>query len=119
MKTKKLLQATGLSILMMVIITFNSHAQIQLQGLALDNEGVACWDADGSGPEPEAFGHTHPFGWGSTLYYSASRDYVDANPDAALCHFKEDIVGFPQFVQALALNGFTAGSAAGIKKGSR
>lgn len=109
MKTKTLLQTTGLTIMMMLLNTFYSNAQIQLQGLAVNHEGVACWDANGSGPEPEAYGHEHPFGWGSSLYYSASRDYIDPDPDAAMCHFLDNIIGFPQFVQALSDNGFTAG----------
>ena len=111
MKTKMLLQTTGLTIMIMLLTTFLTNAQIQIQGFAADHEGVVAWDADGSGPEPEAYGHTHPFGWGSSRYYSASRDFdgIDSDPDAALCHFIDDITGFPLFVQALADNGFTAG----------
>jgi len=111
MKTTTFLKATGLAIFIMLLSAFLSNAQIQLQGLAIDHEGCACWDADGTGPEPAATGHIHPFGYGSSLYYGASRDYddIDPDPDAALCHFTDDIEGFPQFVQALADNGFTAG----------
>jgi len=109
MKTKMLLQTTGLTIMIMLLTTLYSNAQIPIQGLAVDYEGIACWNADGSGPEPAATGHIHPFGYDSSLYYCASRDYVDTNPDAALCHFLDDITGFPLFVQALTDNGFTAG----------
>jgi len=109
MKTKNLLHATGLTIIIILLITLFTNAQIPIKGLAVDHEGIACWDADGSGPEPEGYGHIHPFGYGSSLYYGASRDYVDANVNAALCHFTENISGFPLFVQALADNGFTSG----------
>ena len=44
MKTKTLLQTTGLTILMMLLTTFYSNAQIQIQGLAVDHEGIAGWD---------------------------------------------------------------------------
>jgi len=111
MKTKKLLQTTGLTILIVLLTTFFTHAQIAVQGLAADHEGTAVWDADGTGPEPAATGHIHPYGWGTCRYYGASRDYDDIDPDpgAALCHFLDDIEGFPLFEQALANNGFTAG----------
>ncbi|MCB2222354.1 MAG: T9SS type A sorting domain-containing protein [Bacteroidetes bacterium] len=111
MTTKTQLKTTGLTIFMMVLITCFTHAQIAVQGLAVDHEGTAVWDADGSGPEPAATGHIHPYGWGTCRYYGASRDYDDIDPDpgAALCHFLDDIEGFPLFEQALANNGFTAG----------
>lgn len=109
MKTKNLLHTTGLTILFVLLITLFTNAQIPIKGLAVDNEGIACWNADGSGPEPEGNGHIHPFGLSSVLYYGASRDYVDANSNAAMCHFMDNITGFPLFVQALADNGFTSG----------
>ena len=111
MKTKTLLQTTGLTILMMLLTTFYSNAQIQIQGLAVDHEGTAGWDTGPNAPEPEAYGHEHPFGWSNTPYYGASRDYddIDPNPEAALAHFLDDIIGFPLFEQALADNGFSPG----------
>ncbi|MCD4734472.1 MAG: hypothetical protein K8R53_00380, partial [Bacteroidales bacterium] len=109
MKTKNLLRNTGLTILIMLLTTLFTNAQIPIQGLTGDHEGIACWNADGSGPEPAAAGHIHPFGYDSSLYYCASRDYVDTNPDAAMCHFLDNITGFPLFLQALTDNGFTAG----------
>ncbi len=109
MKTKLRLQTIGLNILIMLLTTTYTNAQIYIQGLAANHEGIACWDADGSGPEPEAYGHIHPYGYGSALYYAASRDYVDPDTIAALCHFQDNITGFPLFVQALTDNGFTAG----------
>jgi predicted outer membrane repeat protein len=86
-------------------------AQIPFEGLAADHEGAAAWNADGTGPDPAGYGHPHPFGWGSSLYYGASRDYdgIDPDPDAALGHFLDDINGFPLFVQALADYGFSPG----------
>lgn len=111
MKTKKLLQTTTLTFIMMFLTTWVVNAQIPLQGLAADHEGTTCWDADGTGPEPEAYGHTDPNGWGSARYYGASRDYdgIDPDPNAALCHLLDNITGFPLFVQALANHGFTPG----------
>ncbi|MBN1339182.1 MAG: T9SS type A sorting domain-containing protein [Bacteroidales bacterium] len=111
MKTKTLLQTTGLTILLMVLTTLFANAQIPFQGLATDHEGTACWDADGTGPEPEAYAHTDPFGWGSTRFYGSSRDYdgIDPDPNAALCHLLDNITGFPLFVQALTDNGFAPG----------
>ena len=111
MKTKTLLQTTGLTILIMLLTTFLTNAQIPIQGLAADHEGFAVWDADGSGPEPEGYGHPVPWGWGTARYYSASKDYdgIDPDPDAAFCHFLDNISGFPLFVQALTDNGFTPG----------
>jgi len=111
MKTKMLLQTTGLTIFMMLLTTFLTNAQIPIQGLAVDHEGIAVWDADGTGPEPAATGHPIPWGWGNAPYYAASRDYDDIDPDpgAALCHFLDSITGFPLFVQALSNNGFLPG----------
>ena len=109
MKTKALFQTTGLIFLMMLLTTSYLNAQLPFQGLADDHEGTAAWDADGTGPEAEAYGHEHPFGYGSSLYYGASRDFIDTHPDAALCHLLDDIQGFPLFEQALADNGYTAG----------
>ncbi|MEZ5195592.1 MAG: hypothetical protein R2764_04115 [Bacteroidales bacterium] len=111
MKTKTLLQTTGLTVLILLLTTFFTTGQIAFEGFAGNHEGIACWDADGSGPEPAATAHIHPFGWGSTLYYGASRDYddIDPDPDAAMAHFLDNITGFPLFLQALADNGFTAG----------
>ena len=109
MKTKTLLKTTGLTIMIILLTTFITNSQIQIQGLHVDHEGTASWDADGSGPEPEGYGHPHPFGWANTPYYGASCDYddIDPDPDAALAHFLDDISGFPLFEQALIDNGFS------------
>ena len=95
----------------MLLTTFFTNAQIPIQGFFEDHEGSAVWDADGSGPEPEAYGHIHPFGYGPSGYYAASRDYdgIDPDPKAAMCHFMNGITGFPLLIQALVDNGFTPG----------
>jgi len=111
MKTKTLLKTTALATLTLLFTSLLTIAQIPFQGLVANNEGGAGWDADGTGPEPAGYGHIHPFGWGSSLYYAASLDYdnIDPDPDAALAHFLDDINGFPLFEQALANHGFSPG----------
>jgi len=111
MKKKELLKTTGLAILVMLLTTFLSNAQIPIQGLHSDHEGGIGWNADGTGPEQAATGHLHPFGWSNCGYYAASCDYddIDSDPDAAVAHFLDDIKGFPLFELALATNGFTPG----------
>jgi len=80
-------------------------------GLGADHEGMACWNADGTGPEPEAVGHT--FWYGGTErwmpYYFASRDYddIDSDPNAAFCHFIDAGAGFPNLKTQLAYRGYT------------
>jgi len=111
MKKKNLLLGSGLSLMIIILSTLISNAQINFQGLAVDHEGIAVWDADGSGPEPYGEAHAGPFGWGGVCYYCASRDYdeIDPDPNAACCHFLDNITGFPLFVEALTTNGYTAG----------
>ncbi|MDY0104595.1 MAG: T9SS type A sorting domain-containing protein [Lentimicrobium sp.] len=77
-----------------------AQQQIQFVGYASQGEGIAAWDADGSGPELIGNGH------GETYYYLASRDYVDASSTAA-AHAVNILNGFPLFQQALTDNGFT------------
>jgi hypothetical protein len=111
MKTKKVLQLTALTVFVLLLTGFLTYAQIPFQGLVANHEGGAAWDADGTGPEPAGYGHTHPFGWGSSLYYAASLDYdnIDPDPNAALAHCLDGINGFPFFEQALANHGFSPG----------
>jgi len=75
------------------------------QGLNADNEGFAGWDADGSGPEPEANGHNTQF------YYIASLDYdgIDPDPNACLGHFIEGSSGFLNTSLQLQYRGFEIG----------
>lgn len=111
MKTKTLLKSTGLAVAMIALTMMYSNAQIPFEGLEADHEGIAVWDADGTGPEPAAVGHPHPFGYGSSRYYCASRDYdnIDPDPDAALGHFMSGMTGFPLFAQALTSHGYSPG----------
>lgn len=111
MKTKTLLSTTGLTILILLLTVFFTNAQIPFQGLVTDHEGAAVWDANGTGPEPAGYGHPHPFGWGGARYYAASLDYgdIDPDPDAAMCHFLDNINGFPLFEQALTNFGLSSG----------
>jgi hypothetical protein len=111
MKTKILQISAGLTLLILLLFTLLTTAQIPIQGLEVDHEGIAIWDADGTGPEPAAVGHPHPFGYGGSRYYSASRDYdnIDPDPNAAMCHFLGGMTGFPLFEQALTSHGFTPG----------
>jgi hypothetical protein len=111
MKTKTLLQTTTLTVFILLLTGFFTHAQIPFQGLVANHEGGAAWDADGTGPEPAGYGHIHPFGIGSSCYYAASLDYddIDPDPDAALAHCLTGINGFPLFEQALVNYGFSPG----------
>jgi len=111
MRTKTLLQNAGLTIGILLLTVFLTNAQIPYEGLQANHEGLAVWDADGTGPEPAAVGHLHPFGYGGSRYYAASRDYddIDPDPNAAFGHFLSGMTGFPLFEQALASHGFSPG----------
>lgn len=52
---------------------------IEFSGKVADGLGIAMWQADGSGPEPAAVGHTFdtPLYPITAHYYIASRDYID------------------------------------------
>jgi hypothetical protein len=109
MKTLKFtLFITGALMLFLVFGIFSLQAQIQFAGYVSQGEGIAGWNADGSGPEPAALGHLVPAtGFGNQYYYGSSHDYITENPDHACAHFLPGSTGFPQFVQALAENGYT------------
>lgn len=77
---------------------------IPVKGMRSDHQGLAAWDADGTGPEPYGVGHTVPIpGFTSYPYYGASCDYdgIDPDPNACLAHVEGTITGFPAFLQAL------------------
>ncbi|MCF8367355.1 MAG: hypothetical protein K9H16_16320, partial [Bacteroidales bacterium] len=78
---------------------------LPLKGLYTDHEGFAGWDADGSGPEPEANGHN------TQLYYGASLDYdgIDPDPNACLGHFLDGSTGFFNTLLQLQYRGFEIG----------
>lgn len=85
-----------------------AQQQILFEGLVSQGEGIAGWNADGTGPEPAATGHLVPAtGFGHQYYYGSSADYITQNPAHAACHFLSGMTGFPLFEQALADNGFT------------
>ena len=80
-----------------------AQQQIQFEGLYGDGEGIAGWNADGSGPEPAATGHLIPApGFGNQFYYGSSHDYITGDTDHAAFHFLTGMTGFPEFEQALA-----------------
>jgi len=77
---------------------------IPFQGLAANHEGFAGWDANGTGPEPKRNGH------GDQLYYIASRDYDDIDPDPDACFARflgENISGFQNFLLQLEYRGLS------------
>jgi hypothetical protein len=79
--------------------------QLPIQGLAVNHEGFAGWDANGTGPEPKRNGHD------SQLYYIASREYdgIDPDPNACFARMLEDgMEGFQNFALQLAYRGFTS-----------
>lgn len=85
---------------------------LRFAGLARDRLGIALWQADGSGPEPAAVGHTFttPIGAITAHYYVASRDYDGIDPEArgaAACIDADS--GWPALGIALAAHGFTLG----------
>ncbi|MHC1777735.1 MAG: right-handed parallel beta-helix repeat-containing protein [Lentimicrobium sp.] len=78
--------------------------QLPYQGLAVNHEGFAGWDADGTGPEPKRNGHD------TQLYYIASMDYDDIDPDPAACFARllsENGSGFQNFALQLEYRGFS------------
>ncbi|GAP42980.1 protein containing Por secretion system C-terminal sorting domain [Lentimicrobium saccharophilum] len=81
------------------------HPELPFQGLAVNHEGFAGWDADGTGPEPKRNGHD------TQLYYIASRDYDDIDPDPNACFARllgENGSGFQNFALQLEYRGFNA-----------
>jgi hypothetical protein len=79
--------------------------EFPFEGLNVDHEGFAGWDADGTGPEPFGNGHS------SQMYYGASLDYddIDPDPNACLGHFLEDPNGFMNTVLQLQYRGYEIG----------
>jgi hypothetical protein len=80
-----------------------SSRNIAFTGFVHDGFGIALWQADGSGPEPAATGHTFitPVEPITAHYYVASRDYVDVSARGGLC--ATGLNGeWPRFQSALA-----------------
>jgi len=110
MKAKTIINTTGLVAALMLAPDLTT-AQIPLQGFASNHEGIAVWNANGMGHEIAAEGHPLSLArFNNMPYYFASRDYqnIDFDPDASMCHFMDDIKGFPKFVRALEDAGFLA-----------
>lgn len=109
MKTKSREIFSFTFIIFFLIINSVAFGQIPIQGLSVDNEGGAGWNANGTGPEPAAYGHQMPWPpYNNMSYYGASRDYTDPQSNGGF-HFLDNFTGFPLFAQALANNGYTAG----------
>jgi hypothetical protein len=81
------------------------NPQLPFQGLNADHEGFAGWDADGTGLEPYGNGHL------TQLYYGASLDYdnIDPDPSACLGHFLDGSTGFFNTELQLQYRGFEIG----------
>lgn len=95
-----------------VLAACNPLAEIPFQGLHADNQGLAGWNADGTGPELARTGHPTP--WGAcasasdALYYLASRDFPGIDPLSARgIHFVTPVTGFANFLDTLATHGFS------------
>ena len=59
---------------------------IEFSGSLGEGLGIAMWQADGTGPEPAAVGHSYttPIDVITAHYYIASRDYVDPTARGAV-----------------------------------
>jgi hypothetical protein len=107
MKTLKFTFSNIMSaLLIFMMCTFSIQAQILFEGHVYEEEGIAGWNADGSGPEPAAIGHLVQ-GYSNQFYYGSSYDYITENPDHACAHFLPGATGFPLFEQALTDHGYT------------
>ncbi len=108
MKSQKITIFPFLTVMLTLLFGyFATQAQIQFEGYVNQGEGIAGWNANGSGPEPAAVGHLVPApGFTNQFYYGSSHDYITENPDHACAHFLPGPVGFPQFEQALADHGY-------------
>lgn len=78
---------------------------LHFTGLARDRLGIAMWQADGTGAEPRAVGHTFvtPLRPVTSHYYIASRDHVD--PTARGTAMLVEPVGSPRLARALREEG--------------
>ncbi len=110
MKKLKLMFVIALSAMLILMLgVFSANGQIHFEGLVSQGEGIAGWNADGSGPEPAATGHMVPApGFSNQYYYGSSHDYITQNPAHAAFHFLPSMTGFPLFEKALSDSGYTA-----------
>jgi hypothetical protein len=97
-------------IILCMLITVQVFAQsnfLQIEGLRSNHQGQARWNADGTGPEPAATGHTMINGLPAT-YYFATIDYDSIDPLATSgFSFTGTATGFSNFINALSTNGFS------------
>ena len=87
-----------------------SSQAIAFNGLGAQHFGIALWQADGRGPEPQAVGHTFhtPIGPITAHFYSASRDHDRIDPEShGGLVATETIAQFAYFSEALEANKFT------------
>jgi hypothetical protein len=79
------------------------YPQLNYQGFASQHQGMAGWNADGTGPEPAADGHLEQ------RYYIASRDYgdIDPDPNAAFGHLITGYHGFRNLELQMAYRGYS------------
>lgn len=80
------------------------RASIPFTGTADRGFGLALWQADGTGPEPAAVGHSFetPIGRITSHYYIASRDYAGIDPTArGGLRAQAPLSGFPRLTAAL------------------
>lgn len=85
-----------------------TRASIDFAGLAADGLGLALWQADGTGPEPTAAGHSFetPIGRINSHYYIASRDYAGIDPRArGGLAARAPLQGFTHLADALRTTG--------------
>ncbi|MFL6647213.1 MAG: hypothetical protein ACJ8KO_04560 [Sulfurifustaceae bacterium] len=82
------------------------NTAITFSGRVRDGFGIALWQADGSGPEPAAVGHSfitaiEPI---TAHYYIASREYIDSSARGVVS--ADALIGhWPRLTQALAAAG--------------
>lgn len=86
-----------------------ARVALRFAGLAADRLGIAMWQADGSGPERKAVGHTFvtPLRPVTSHYYIASRDHVDRSARGTAMLVEP--IGIPSLARALQDAGASPG----------
>lgn len=79
------------------------YPELPYIGMVDQDQGLAAWNADGTGPEPAADGHL------AQEYYTASLDYDDifSSQEAALGHFLPEMKGFLNLQLQIEFRGYT------------
>jgi PKD repeat protein len=102
-----------LYVLLLLLIATLLQAQpdkIIFSGLVSTNEGLALWNADGTGAEAAMTGHAlpqPPASWANAFYYCATRDYnkMDNLSTAGMHGQSDSLVGFTNTKNALTAAG--------------